>query len=257
MKDIVEIELDYDELKNRVNSKGASAQSNQVGGGELYKYGSGIEKFGVFIAILCALAQGCSMPIFMIFMGNVLNNFGAENKDGVQSFDKDAIFEGIYAMLIVAGASFVVAFGMNTILSITASSITTKIRKLYLKAALSQEMGWYDSKKSGEITDRFGSGLELIQEGIGPKLGLAVSAFSMFLAGWIIGFIKGWRLSLVVLGVIPLLLVDGMVMSYYMQKLTIKTSELSAKAGGIAEEFIVSIRTVTSLNCQKFSHQRH
>lgn len=44
-----------------------------------------------------------------------------------------------------------------------------------------------------------------IQEGIGDKVGLLIQAYTTFIASFVIGFIKGWKLTLVILAVSPLL----------------------------------------------------
>lgn len=44
-----------------------------------------------------------------------------------------------------------------------------------------------------------------IQEGIGDKVGMLIQSFSSFIAAFIIGFTKGWKLTLVILAVSPAL----------------------------------------------------
>ena len=44
-----------------------------------------------------------------------------------------------------------------------------------------------------------------IQEGIGDKVGMLIQALSTFFTSFIIGFIKGWKLTLVILAVSPAL----------------------------------------------------
>lgn len=44
-----------------------------------------------------------------------------------------------------------------------------------------------------------------INEGIGDKLGMLLQSLTTFITGIIIGFVKGWKLTLVILAVSPLL----------------------------------------------------
>lgn len=44
-----------------------------------------------------------------------------------------------------------------------------------------------------------------INEGIGDKLGMLLQNLTTFVTGIIIGFVKGWKLTLVILAVSPLL----------------------------------------------------
>lgn len=56
------------------------------------------------------------------------------------------------------------------------------------------------------------SDINKIQEGIGEKLALFFQWFATFLSGFIIGFIYGWELTLVILAVSPLLVISGGIM---------------------------------------------
>lgn len=58
------------------------------------------------------------------------------------------------------------------------------------------------------------SDINTIQEGIGDKISLIVQFSSTFVAGIIIGFVHGWKLTLVILSVSPLLVASGAVWSY-------------------------------------------
>jgi ABC-type multidrug transport system fused ATPase/permease subunit len=160
-------------------------------------------------------------------------------------------------MLILGGVSFVCFFVTNLALQITSETQSLRIRKLYLKSALSQNMGWYDGKKVGEITERFGGDVEKVERGIGMQFAQIFTALTSFFGGWIAGFVRGWRLALVVLSVMPVLIITVAVMSLLMHKYTTKIQGILAQAGGIAEEVILSVRTVTSLNCQEYSAERY
>lgn len=44
-----------------------------------------------------------------------------------------------------------------------------------------------------------------IQEGIGDKAGMLIQAYTTFITSFVIGFTKGWQLTLVILAVSPAL----------------------------------------------------
>ena len=55
----------------------------------------------------------------------------------------------------------------------------------------------------------FNSDVTKIQNGIGDKVAMVVQSISMFLAGFLIGFIYSWKLTLVILSVTPALMITG------------------------------------------------
>jgi ABC-type multidrug transport system fused ATPase/permease subunit len=48
-----------------------------------------------------------------------------------------------------------------------------------------------------------------IQRGLGEKVGNIIMSLSMLILGFVIAFIWGWKLSLIMLGIVPLLGVTG------------------------------------------------
>lgn len=56
----------------------------------------------------------------------------------------------------------------------------------------------------------------VIRQGIGEKLGRFLQFLSTFVAGFTIGFIKGWKLALVMLSVVPLMAISAGVLFRYL-----------------------------------------
>ena len=57
------------------------------------------------------------------------------------------------------------------------------------------------------------SDVDQIENGIGEKLALFFQYFTIFIAGYVVGFVYGWELTLVILAVSPLLIISGGIMS--------------------------------------------
>lgn len=125
-----------------------------------------------------------------------------------------------------------------------------------------------------------------IQEGIGDKVGMLIQAFTTFVASFIIGFIKGWKLTLVILAVSPALAISAALFSkvstpspsviwimetqesYHHQQsgmalsiqvlasFTTKEQSAYARAGAVAEEVLSAIRTVFAFSGQEKEIQR-
>ena len=90
----------------------------------------------------------------------------------------------------------------------------------------------------------------VVQEAIGDKLASFVQYVATVLGGFIIGFIRGWKLALVMLAVAPLIAVAGTIVMRTMVKMAEKGQNAYAKAGAYATEVISSIRTVASFTSE-------
>jgi ABC-type bacteriocin/lantibiotic exporter with double-glycine peptidase domain len=84
-----------------------------------------------------------------------------------------------------------------------------RLRLAYFQSVLSQEIGWFDSQASGALATHLAEDTFKIQDALSDKLGAAIQFFSMFVAGFVIGFIYEWKLTLVLLSVTPALAISG------------------------------------------------
>ena len=52
-----------------------------------------------------------------------------------------------------------------------------------------------------------------IREGIGDKIASFINGVAMFISGIVLAFVYGWKMSLVILAVSPLMIVCGLIMT--------------------------------------------
>ena len=101
------------------------------------------------------------------------------------------------------------------------------------------------------------SDLERVREGLGDKLSLFIQMVSAFFAGFIVGFIYNWQMSLVMLLFAPFLALTNSWMGKMAAKRTAIEQAKYAVAGAIAEESFSSMRTIHSLNAQNQEISRY
>lgn len=71
---------------------------------------------------------------------------------------------------------------------------------------------------------------------------------STFVGGFVIAFIKGWLLSIVLVSCIPALVIAGGAMGLIMSKMSSRGQVAYAQAGNVVEQTIGAIRTVKPQN---------
>lgn len=130
--------------------------------------------------------------------------------------------------------------------------ITLKIREQYLKAMLRQNMAYFDEMGAGEVTTRITADTNLIQDGISEKVGMTLSAVSMFISGVIIAYIKSWKLALICTPTVLCLAIAMVIGYHFTVKFTSKSLERYGVGGSVAGDAISSIRTATAFG----SHER-
>ena len=121
--------------------------------------------------------------------------------------------------------------------------LTRNVRHSYLRAAFSQEIAFYDEGTSGSISQQATTNGKLIQSGVAEKLGIVVQAMSTFIAAFIIAFVTQWKLTLILIFMVPLLLVMLGTAGAIDASIETKILQVSAQAGGYAENVLGGVRT--------------
>ncbi|KAI7745071.1 hypothetical protein M8C21_034037, partial [Ambrosia artemisiifolia] len=127
---------------------------------------------------------------------------------------------------------------------VTGERQATRIRNLYLKAILRQDVSFFDKEtNTGEVIGRMSGDTVLIQNAMGEKVGKFIQLMSTFVGGFVIAFIKGRLLTLVMLSTILPLVISGGIMSVTISKMASREQHAYAKAAKIVEEAFGSIKT--------------
>jgi ATP-binding cassette subfamily B (MDR/TAP) protein 1 len=133
----------------------------------------------------------------------------------------------------------------------TGEHITQKLRQKYLAAILHQNIAFFDKLGAGEITNRITGDMSTIQDGISYKVGFTMSGVATFFAALVVGFIKNWKLTLVMISVIVTMVVAMAGISKLMVQFKQRSMEFSGTGATIAEEVFSSIRNATALGTQE------
>ena len=129
-------------------------------------------------------------------------------------------------------------------------SIARKVRERYLDAIMRQNVGYFDRLGAGEITTRITTDTNAVQDGISQKVGLNMTAVSTFLSAFVIGFVKSWKLTLIMFSVVFAICADFGVGSVWLVKYNARALEAAGEGGTVVEEVVSSIRNAVAFDTQ-------
>ncbi|NWS10523.1 ABCBB protein, partial [Pachyramphus minor] len=132
-----------------------------------------------------------------------------------------------------------------------------KIRKAYFRKIMQMDIGWFDCTSVGELNTRISDDVNKINEAIADQVAIFVQRITTFVSGFLLGFVSGWKLTLVIIAVSPLLGVGAAVYGLAVAKLTGQELKAYAKAGAVADEVLSSIRTVAAFGGEKKEVERY
>uniref|UniRef100_A0A8C2CBM0 ABC-type xenobiotic transporter n=1 Tax=Cyprinus carpio TaxID=7962 RepID=A0A8C2CBM0_CYPCA len=227
-----------------------------------FRYADGVDIFLMLLGTIMSMANGAVLPLMVIVFGDMTNSFvddtiadnlppnvtlpQSSNETLGEQMTRHAINYSIMGFVVLVAAYMQVAFW-----TLAAGRQVKKLRKKFFHSIMKQEIGWFDINETGQLNTRLTDDVYKINEGIGDKLGMLLQSLSTFLAGIIIGFVKGWKLTLVILAISPLLGISAAIIGKVMTSFTSREQTAYAKAGAVAEEVLSSIRTVFAFGGQK------
>uniref|UniRef100_A0A8C3Y8S0 Bile salt export pump n=1 Tax=Catharus ustulatus TaxID=91951 RepID=A0A8C3Y8S0_CATUS len=132
-----------------------------------------------------------------------------------------------------------------------------KIRKAYFRKIMRMDIGWFDCTSVGELNTRISDDVNKINEAIADQVAIFIQRITTFVSGFLLGFVSGWKLTLVIIAVSPLLGVGAALYGLAVAKLTGRELKAYAKAGAVADEVLSSIRTVAAFGGEKKEVERY
>uniref|UniRef100_A0A8C6JET0 Bile salt export pump n=1 Tax=Melopsittacus undulatus TaxID=13146 RepID=A0A8C6JET0_MELUD len=216
----------------------------------------------------CAIVHGAAQPAVLLVFGAMADTFieyDIEMQDIANSFfifyffsfprlldieQEMTKFAGYYAG--IGCAILVLAYLQICLWVMAAARQIRKIRKAYFRKVMRMDIGWFDCTSVGELNTRISDDVNKINEAIADQVAIFIQRLTTFVCGFLLGFVSGWKLTLVIIAVSPLLGVGAAV-----AKLTGRELKAYAKAGAVADEVLSSIRTVAAFGGEKREVERY
>jgi ATP-binding cassette subfamily B (MDR/TAP) protein 1 len=140
-------------------------------------------------------------------------------------------------------ARFVATYIYSSLLTLVSLQLTRNLRYNYFRAALSQEIAFFDKGTAGSISMQATSHGEVIQAGLSEKFGQIFQCIATFLTAFIIAFVSQWKLTLICICIVPTIIVIMVITGGMDTVIELKILGNFAQAASFAESTIGSVRT--------------
>ncbi|CAJ1949076.1 unnamed protein product [Sphenostylis stenocarpa] len=211
-------------------------QSKQKGKAEtvafhkLFAFADGADIVLMVVGSFGGIGNGLGFPLMTLLFGEIIDTFGG-NQNSPNIVEK---------------------VSQVTCWMVTGERQAARIRGLYLKSILRQDIVFFDKEtNTGEVIGRISGDTVLIQDAMGEKVGKFVQLIATFIGGFAIAFAKGWLLTVVMLCMLPLLVLSGAAMAIIQGRMASRGQAAYAKAAHVLHQTIASIRTVASFTGEK------
>uniref|UniRef100_A0A452RYI7 Bile salt export pump n=1 Tax=Ursus americanus TaxID=9643 RepID=A0A452RYI7_URSAM len=263
--------------------------SSQVGFFQLFRFSSTTDIWLMFVGSLCAFLHGLSHPgVLLIFgtMTDVFIDYDTEIQElkipgkacvnntivWINSSLNQNVTNGTRCGLLdiesemIKFASYYAGIALVVLITgyiqicfwvIAAARQIQKMRKISFRKVMRMEIGWFDCNSVGELNTRFSDDINKVNDAIADQMAIFIQRMTTSICGFLLGFYQGWKLTLVIISVSPLIGIGAAIIGLSVSKFTDYELKAYAKAGSVADEVLSSVRTVAAFGGEKKEVERY
>lgn len=227
----------------------------------------------VFIsAVIFSAAAGLLQPSMAIIFGRVFDAFSdcaARRIDGMMLVNRT--LGSVYALLGIGVCTFLLKGSLFTLWLVFGEMQAKSVRETLFQCLLEREIEWYNARTTGvsillarmQTYDTYlglfvsndPRQIQDLQLGTSQPLGFSIVALVQALSSLGLAFHTNWRLTLVVLSIVPVIAVGCAIISHGMQTSIDCHSQRLTQATRVAKNAISNILTIKCFNTQ--NQERH
>lgn len=197
--------------------------------------------------LFLSAALGLSFPQFL---GTIID--GITEGDGVRLIDRTAMI--LLALFAIMG----VAISLRSYLfTVAGERIVSDLRISLYHSLIEQDIGFFDSEKTGDLMNRLSSDTTVLQNAVTVNISMGLRFGVTLIGSLAIMTFSSWRLTLVMLGIVPVVAIGGTIYGRMLRKVSRKVRDALAEAAAVAEESLAGIRAVRAFAREDKEGQRY
>ena len=253
---IIEKDKYQTNVKNNIFKKGKKVTIFQL----YYHLNMPIDYFFIFLALIGSIGSGISAIAQAYISSDIFSEVGntsEKNEQDMMQIVEESFNFQIKKLLIFGAISFLCNFLSVTFWNFVGQRNIHHLKYKYFSLLLKQEQGWFDKNNPFEFATKIQNQLFYIEQGIGEKFGNIICNLAQCISGFIIAFITSWKLTLITLCIFPIIASLLYFLLLCINKRIIISQKIYEKAGGIAEEILYNIKTVSSFANFEYEIERY
>ena len=167
--------------------------------------------------------------------------------DGIGSGGgRELVNTGALTLLALFGAGAVMGALRAWLFTVSGERIVANLRTELYASIIRQEIGFFDIRRTGELTNRLASDTTVLQNTVTVNVSMLLRFVIMGIGAIGFLFYTSWTLALITLGIVPIVAISAGIMGKRMRKLSKAFQDALAESTVVAEETISGVRTVRS-----------
>ena len=203
---------------------------------------SGQTKLLFGVGCIASFCSGLVFPALAFLFSNSFSDLSQASND------MSGVNEIAFTFLGLGAFAFVAAVVQNGFLEIAASRASRNFSLQWFEALLRQDVAFYDVYDVSSFASNLSSNSKKVKIGLGRKFGEGLQFATCTVGGLVYAFYESWRISLVILVLLPVVAVSAVAVMKFNQGRTAFASKAYANSGSVAYQTVSGIKTILSLN---------
>eukprot|EP00698_Gefionella_okellyi_P017370 TRINITY_DN5061_c0_g1_i1.p1 TRINITY_DN5061_c0_g1~~TRINITY_DN5061_c0_g1_i1.p1 ORF type:complete len:757 (-),score=183.05 TRINITY_DN5061_c0_g1_i1:362-2632(-) len=192
------------------------------------------ELLGGTIGLLVSSATTIAIPAF----------FGRVVDAVVSAKSYEELVESIIILMIIVVINSVFTFLRAWLFELAGQKVVANLRKRLFTAVTIQDIAFFDRSRTGELTNRLASDTTVIQNAATVDISLTLRYVLQIVGSVVVLFVMSWKLTLVMLAVVPLVTIGAVVYGRFLKRLKRVFQDALAESNAFADEVIGNMRTI-------------
>jgi len=202
------------------------------------------------VGLVCLIIASAANLVFPQAIRVLVDGALAPGAHG--SVDRAALF-----MFVVGIVSAFAGAGRFVLFTVAGERVVANLRQDAYGKLLEQEIAFFDEHKTGDLTSRLASDTTVLQNAVGANLSMMLRNFASAGGGIAMLFVTSWRLTLLMLAVVPAVAFGAVIYGRRVRRLSRDVQDALGHASSIGEESLVGIRTVRTFAAERTESERY
>jgi ATP-binding cassette subfamily B protein len=175
----------------------------------------------------------------------------------IASRDASTVRNAALVMAALAVVQGLAIGGRAWLFAVAGERGVKRVREALFRSLVSQEIGFFDAQRTGDLTSRLGSDTASLQGLLSSQLSMTLRNAVQVVGGLILLVITSPRLTGVMLAVVPAVAIGAVIYGRRIKALAKRYQDALADAGHAAEESLSAIRTVRAFAAEAAESTRY
>lgn len=196
--------------------------------------------------------------VFPYLMGGLLGaDSGGSTVDTIgQVLSKNSVNGIAFALFILFGVQSLFSFFRVVLFNNVTENALRDLRNDAFERMIYMPMDFFNTHKVGELTSRIASDITQIQETMRTTIAEFFRQLVIVVGGIIFLIFISWKLSLIMLGTVPVMAIIAVIFGRYIRKLSKNAQDFTAESNSIIEEALSGIANVKAFTNEVFNLNR-